>query len=36
MTSGRLDEELLRMSAIADQIRPNCIILFNEFLRCDQ
>ena len=30
MTSGRLDEELLRMSAIADQIRPNCIVLFNE------
>jgi len=30
MTSGRLDEELLRMSAIADQIRPNCIMLFNE------
>jgi hypothetical protein len=30
MTSGRLDEELLRMSAIADQIRPNCVVLFNE------
>jgi DNA mismatch repair ATPase MutS len=30
MTSGRLDEELLRMSAIADQICPNCIMLFNE------
>jgi len=30
MTSGRLDEELSRMSAIADQIRPRCLMLFNE------
>ncbi len=30
MTSGRLDEELSRMSAIADQIRPHCLMLFNE------
>jgi hypothetical protein len=30
MTSGRLDEELKRMSAIADQIGPHCMMLFNE------
>jgi hypothetical protein len=30
MTSGRLDEELGRMSAIAEQIGPHCLILFNE------
>jgi DNA mismatch repair ATPase MutS len=30
MTSGRLDEELSRMSTIADQIRPRSLILFNE------
>jgi DNA mismatch repair ATPase MutS len=30
MTSGRLDEELSRMSLIADQIRPHCLMLFNE------
>ncbi len=30
MTSGRLDEELSGMSAIADQIRPHCLMLFNE------
>jgi hypothetical protein len=30
MTSGRLDEELKRMSAIADQIGPRCLILLNE------
>ena len=30
MTSGRLDEELKRMSAIADQLRPHCLVLFNE------
>ncbi len=30
MTSGRLDEELQRVSAIADQIRPGCLVLFNE------
>jgi hypothetical protein len=30
MTSGRLDEELGRMSIIADQIRPHCLMLFNE------
>lgn len=30
MISGRLDEELARMSAIADQIIPGSLILFNE------
>jgi len=30
MTSGRLDEELSRMNKIADQIRPQCLMLFNE------
>ena len=30
MTSGRLDEELKRMSTIADMIRPHSLILFNE------
>jgi DNA mismatch repair ATPase MutS len=30
MTSGRLDDELARMSAIADQIGPHCLMLFNE------
>ena len=30
MSSGRLDEELKRMSAIADQIGPHCLMLFNE------
>lgn len=30
MTSGRLDAELSRMSAIADQIRPGSLVLFNE------
>jgi hypothetical protein len=30
MVSGRLDEELARMSAIADQITPRSLILFNE------
>jgi hypothetical protein len=30
MTSGRLDEELKRMSGVADQIRPHCLMLFNE------
>jgi MutS domain V len=30
MTSGRLDEELQRMSAVADQIGPHCLMLFNE------
>ena len=30
MTSGRLDAELKRMSAIADQIGPRCLMLFNE------
>jgi hypothetical protein len=30
MTSGRLDEELTRMSVIADQIGPHCLMLFNE------
>jgi MutS domain V len=30
MVSGRLDEELARMSAIADQITPHSLMLFNE------
>jgi hypothetical protein len=30
MTSGRLDDELRRMSATAGQIRPDCLMLFNE------
>ncbi len=30
MTHGRLDEELSRMSTIADQIRPHALMLFNE------
>jgi DNA mismatch repair ATPase MutS len=30
MKSGKLDEELSRMSAIADTIRPNSMVLFNE------
>jgi hypothetical protein len=30
MTSGRLDEELKRMSTIADEIQPHCLMLFNE------
>jgi DNA mismatch repair ATPase MutS len=30
MISGRLDEELKRMSAIADRIGPHCLMLFNE------
>ena len=30
MTSGRLDDELRRMSVIVDEIRPQCLMLFNE------
>ena len=30
MTSGRLDDELKRMSTIAGQIRRHCLMLFNE------
>jgi len=30
MESGKLDEELSRMSDIADRISPNCILLCNE------
>jgi hypothetical protein len=30
MASGRLDEELSRMSAIADVVRPGSLVLFNE------
>jgi hypothetical protein len=30
MTSGKLDEELARMSAIIDRVRPNGLVLFNE------
>ena len=31
MKSGKLDEELGRMSLIVDQVKPNAIVLFNEF-----
>jgi DNA mismatch repair ATPase MutS len=30
MVSGKLDEELSRMSIIADAVRPRCLVLFNE------
>lgn len=30
MKSGKLDEELVRMSTIVDNIKPNSIVLFNE------
>ena len=30
MTSGKLDEELLRMDAIIKDITPHCLVLFNE------
>ena len=30
MTSGRLDDELRRMSVIAGQLTPRCLMLFNE------
>lgn len=30
MTSGKLDEELARMSAIADHLKPHAMVLFNE------
>lgn len=30
MSSGKLDEELARMSGIADNLRPGCVVLFNE------
>ena len=30
MESGKLDEELSRMSGIVDELRPNCILLCNE------
>jgi DNA mismatch repair ATPase MutS len=30
MASGRLDEELKRMSGIADQLQPHCLMLLNE------
>jgi hypothetical protein len=30
MTSGRLDDELRRMSLVARQIQPGCLMLFNE------
>lgn len=30
MTSGKLDEELARMSAIVDHLRDNALVLFNE------
>ena len=30
MKSGKLDEELARMSAIVDRLTPDCMVLFNE------
>jgi len=30
MTKGKLDEELSRMSDIAEQLRPGALVLFNE------
>jgi DNA mismatch repair ATPase MutS len=30
MNSGKLDEELARMSLIADEVTPHCLVLFNE------
>ena len=30
MEKGKLDEELARMSAITSQIRPGCLLLYNE------
>ena len=30
MRSGKLDEELGRMSEIVDRLTPNCLVLFNE------
>lgn len=30
MRSGKLDEELARMQAIATELRPGCVVLFNE------
>lgn len=30
MTSGKLDEELARMSTLADLLSPHCLVLFNE------
>lgn len=30
LESGKFDEELARMSAIADLLRPGCLVLFNE------
>ena len=30
MERGKLDEELHRMSQIVDQLRPGCLVLFNE------
>jgi hypothetical protein len=30
MTSGRLDDELRRMSGIASRLKPHCLMLFNE------
>jgi DNA mismatch repair ATPase MutS len=30
MESGKFDEELVRMSAIADELRPHSLVLFNE------
>jgi len=30
MKSGKFDEELVRMSGIADELRPNAMVLFNE------
>jgi DNA mismatch repair ATPase MutS len=32
MTRGRFDEEVARMSAIADHLAPDSLVLFNESL----
>jgi DNA mismatch repair ATPase MutS len=34
MTSGKLDEELKRMSQVADQVRRQGLVLFNESFAC--
>jgi len=36
MTSGKLDEELARMSAIADRVGPHGMVLFKRVVRSDQ
>ena len=36
MKSGKLDEELSRMSTIADEVTPGSMILFNESIFSDE